>query len=432
MGSRVDPQRQNPAVGNLSVKIVLDETKTAIIDAQDIVECFFIEDIFSFCMVGKLTFYDRNGLVEFGPFTGNEVISLVYGTEEEREIVFHIWKVKRMIQIKGNRPTDDSLLELFFVDSSFESMMLPKYSRSFPVDTLYTDVIKHLLRNMVGWEDKQMNIEPSITKTTDNFVIPYWSVTQTIQWLIKRAQGGLSGSSGYLCYNNTYKDFSANVYTLNYLFGENNVIDEQDYVFETTDDRVKNKILEWSMEGVDMNTVGKLKGGTWRGFDSSQKKLIEKDWSFSEGVRDTVLMGRKTFLPDLTNTDMGGVIQSRTGEHNEIALRNTLYSEWVRRYSRQNAFVIMLEGNEKRYAGHQVQIRWPSSDSVSQIFHKQLSGKYLVKSITHHFTGSDSTINYLQKAVLLKNAFQDSDAASLINATKQNTISRNKFTFVRE
>ena len=48
-------------------------------------EFYFIEDIFSFCVTGKITFTDRNGIFEFGPLTGNEMLSVVYGNADDKE-----------------------------------------------------------------------------------------------------------------------------------------------------------------------------------------------------------------------------------------------------------------------------------------------------------------------------------------------------------
>jgi hypothetical protein len=435
MGTRVDGTRQSPQTGNLSVKIAIDETHTGILDSADLVRCYFIEDIFGFCMMGKLIFYDRSGLMEYGPFTGNETISLVYGTEEEREIVFHIWRVKRIVQVKqgGVQSSDENLIEVVFVDNSYGATFEPKYSRSFGTDKTYMDIVNHILKNMIGWPTNRINLEQSNSKPIEGFVIPYWSPAKTINWILKRCISTETASSGYLCYGNTYNERTINIRTLNYLFGENNVLDDVDYVFGSSDDSLKNKVLEWHVEGANRNAMGKVLGGTWKGFNPATKKLISTNYNFTEGIKDTVLLGRQAVLPNITDATLGSSVEKVTGEASEAELKAFLYDEWARQYNRQNAIIITVEGNEKRYAGHQIQIRWPSADKVSQIYHKQYQGKYLVKSITHHFTArtSGSSFNYTQKMVLLKNGFQDGDAISLVNASKQNTQTRNKYTFVR-
>lgn len=419
MTTNFDPKRANPYVGNLTVKIVVDERLVAIIDSQHIVDCFFVEDIFSFCITGKLIFVDEYGLLEKGPFTGNEMISLVYGAgEETREIIFHLWKIKNIIQAGVTNATAESVIEAVFVDSSFYGMMVPKYSRSFEAGMTYTAVVNHILRNMVGWTAGDINIEPSKNALADNWAMPYWSGAECIKWLLRRAVGFNSNTSGYLCYNNTKESWKVNCYTLNYLFGELNTIDNQDYVFEGGNEDTQNKIFEWGMKGIDKSAMKSVRGGKWRGYNSTQKKLVEKEWSYSSGVASTVLLGKKSIVPNISDTSS---VMRQTGEATEANVQNALYDEWVKDYSLQNLYHVIVQGNEKRYAGHQIQIRWPSVDRETELWQKQLEGRYLVKSITHSFVGKGrSNINYMQRMVLMKNAFQDSNSQRLLTATKKN------------
>ena len=43
------------------------------LDPSDIIQFYFIEDIFSMSLVGKIIMKDNRGLVEFAPLTGNEL-----------------------------------------------------------------------------------------------------------------------------------------------------------------------------------------------------------------------------------------------------------------------------------------------------------------------------------------------------------------------
>ena len=55
------------------------------------------------------------------------------------------------------------------------------------------------------------------------------------------------------------------------------------------------------------------------------------------------------------------------------------------------------------------------------IYQKQLNGKFLIKSITHNFAGQgQSNVNYTQRIVVLKNAYQGSESDNLINIPKEN------------
>lgn len=425
MPANYDAKRTNPSTQNLSVKIAIDESRVGILNSQDIVECWFIEDIFSFTMYGKLVFYDNYGLVEKGPLTGTEIISLTYGVEEVREVTFHIWNLKNIVQVSNVNPTDVAMIEVHFVDTSFYKMTVQKYSRSFPTETLYTDVVEHLLKKMIGWTDTGINVEKSKNSLEDNWVMPYWNVSETIKWILKRSIGKDSGTSGYLCYNNTYKELAVNVRTLNWLFGDQNFVDDTDYFFQSGDPADQNKIFEWWINGVDHATMGIVRGGVFRGFDSSQKKLLQQPFAFSDGISNTVLHGKKAIFSDLTDYTSS---QMTFGEATLENLQSVIYHEWVRTYSLQNMVNIIVQGNEKRYCGHQIQIKWQSIDKVEQLWQKQLEGKYLIKSITHNFVGGGATggMNYVQRVVLLKNGYQDSDSKSLLNASKFNLTSGKK------
>ena len=417
--TQFDPSRNNRYIGNLTVKIIIDERNVGILDSQQIVECYFIEDIFKYNLSGKLTFYDTEGIYENAPFTGNEMLVLVYGSDEIREITFHVWKVVNITQVSNVHSTTKNIIELFFVDSAFYNTMMPNFSRSFPKNTLHSDIVKHLLKNMVGFPDKDINIERSTSKILKDWVIPAWNVADSIAWLAARASGEKSGTSGYLCYNSTQESWKANFVTLNYLFSENNVIDADDFIFEGDNTTTPNKILEWWVTGTDKSTMGTVFGAFWHGIDTSKKELISEQLTFSDGISKTVLLGKKSYFPDLLS--YGGV-NFISGDSSNVDLKNNLYNEWVKRYSLQNAVNILIEGNEKRYAGHQIRIMWPSINKTTQIYNKQKEGKYLIKSITHSFTGGSGNINYMQRMVLLKNAFEDSNSSSLVKATKMNIL----------
>ena len=61
------------------------ESGRAVIDNSTIISMYFIEDIFSFSITGKLIINDMQGLIEFGPITGNETITVIYGKDENIE-----------------------------------------------------------------------------------------------------------------------------------------------------------------------------------------------------------------------------------------------------------------------------------------------------------------------------------------------------------
>ena len=398
--------------GTFSVVISL-ESQDVIIDNQDIMNCYFVEDIYSYCISGKLVFYDKYGLMEYGPFTGNEQITIVYGIEEDRQLPFDIWKLSKIQQSTITDPTSENLMELYFVDVTFELYTLKRYSKSFNGKKLVTTVINEILKNMMEIDNKYINYEPSSNYITD-YIIPYWTPMEAIGWLCKRSKGSESETGGYLCYNNTKTQFNTNIHTINKLLNDKTYIDPTPYIFEGTLDKT-NKILDWSISGIDKNSTKTLRGGNWRGYDSQTKSFINLNYRYSDGVEDTILMGKKSLFNNISEETVNKFI----GESDEDILKNVVYSEWVKRYSLQQIVSIVVMGNESRYAGQQIEIQWPSIKKIN--YNKMLKGKYLVKSITHMFVGGGN-LGYMQKMLLIKNAYSDIDMISLLPSTKTNII----------
>lgn len=407
-----DRERQTDNESVFSVVLLL-ESGAVTIPTKDILQLYFIEDIFSFCMTGKFVFNDVYGLVENGPFTGNEQIVLVYGKKEYRELAFDIWKIKDISQSAAGQTESQSLIELYLVDSTFELYTLKRFSRGFDTATI-TSIIEHIFNNMLGLDDDQLNIEQTSTEIS-NFCIPYWTPMETISWLMKRASGNDSEKSSYLCYNNTYNSFTANVVTLNYLLSDFNDTEEDLYHFNKKE--YKNKIFEWWVSSLDKNATRVIRGGKWRGFDSSTKQPVTVEYDYSDGIDDANLLGRKSLFVDISDTTTNNTI---LGESNSSYLQNIVFDKWLRRYCMQQIVNVIVMGDEDRYAGKQIEIIWPSSE-IDQRFNKMMKGFYLIKSITHMLTANGNNMTYNQRLVLIKNAYHEVDMRSLLKATNFRT-----------
>jgi hypothetical protein len=99
------------------------------LDNAEIKQLYFIEDIFSFALVGKIIINDNRGIFEFGPLTGNEMITLVYGEEEENVRQFKIYKINKIDQVDTNTESMEAI-EIFFADNMFFIMNFLQFSRS--------------------------------------------------------------------------------------------------------------------------------------------------------------------------------------------------------------------------------------------------------------------------------------------------------------
>jgi len=415
-----DDGRKNPLTGQLSVKIVVDRKAVGIIPSQYIQECYFVEDIFESCITGKIVFTDTMGLLENGPLTGDERLTLTYGVDDNREVNFYIWQIKKIVQTSTTAPTDDVILEIIFVDESYYAMHARAISYSFPAETKYTAAVKYLYKNMVGFKDTDLNIEACTNFHIDPIALPYWTVAECTRFLLRRAKSAKTASSGYLSYNNTDEGFKANIRTLNWLFSSNNKIDAMPYIFENTKTEVKdnNKIWEWWGQGVDKSAMKPARGGKWRAVNTGTKKLIETQYTYGTGVINTTTVGTKSLFPDISDNNS---YQRLTGEQTEDDLKMVIYDEWIKSYNTQMIFNFVLPGHEKRFAGQQIEVKWPSitrNELSAPVYHKQFNGKFVIKSVTHIFGQGQGNINYMQRLVVLKNGYQAAESEKLINIPK--------------
>ena len=427
MAQTSQTQTDYQKTGNVTLKkqifsvMLITENQSIVLNNGDIVELYFMEDIFKYCMSGTITFNDRYNLLEFAPFTGNEKIALMYSVSDKdlasrREIVFDIWKIGRIQQVgTGMKEESENLITINFIDPFFYGFNLRKYSRSWSNEK-YSDIMSDILNNMVFVKKggRKLIVEESSNRT--DFIIPYWTPQTALRWLMRRAKGKETNTSGYLCFNNTKNGFSHNLVTLNYLLSDiGKTIDSVPYQFSSKNVSSDNKILEWWINGVDYNSTPILRGGTWKGSDFNTKKLLNYEFLYSDGVKDTVMLGKKTLFPKINDSYSSNIMP---GDSSYDIIENISYNDWAKRYNMQFIVNIIVEGHEKRYAGQQIEIKWPSGEKAlgNQVaFNELLKGKYLIKSITHSFDPGHS-FYYRQRIVLIKNAYSNVKSRILYDA----------------
>lgn len=408
---QIDGSRKVPKTGLYSVILLLEGGRNIMIDANDIEIIYFVEDITVPCMTGKMIINDRYGLIEYGPFTGNEKINLKYGKNFDREQLFDIFKIGKIGQAAMHNPTADTQLELYFVDTLFMPLTIKKYSRSFGTDTKYSEIISHILRNIIGLNSKFLQINET-TNTIDNYIIPYWTILQTINFLADRAED--SRGAGCLFYNNTDNGFKVNFKSYNWLNSTDNYKEEKIYIFESKNVSDENKILEYWINGLDKFSNRFLRGGKFLGYDFETKTLVEKDFEYSDGIDSSMLLGKTSLYPDISQVATVNLY----GDTTEKMLENRAYSEWIKRYQKQLIVNFIVEGREDRYAGQQIEVEWPSVDK-KQYYNKAFKGKYLIKTVTHMF-GRDRSLPYKQRLVCIKNAYNNIDSKDLLKTTNYN------------
>lgn len=420
-----------PESFNGGLVVILQSSKGFVaLNPADIKQFYFIESIFQWFITGKLIYHDRDGFIESVCISGNEQIVILYGVDSNRDMLFDIFKIKKLSPADSN-VEKGLFFEIVFVDSTFRMLANEVYSRSWSesskISTIVEDLLNFAYIKKTPPDDKYLKInrwEDSIN-TMDNFVMPFWSPMKTIRWLNQKAKGNITNTSGYLCYNSTSDQIGgicSNWLTIEGLFGNyknttiKTYVDPKPYYFSVSDSLLyRNKILEWVRSGPDNHDIRHLGGGHRMSFDFDGKRFNDRSFIYSEVAPKFSMMGKYTLFPNIDNYSSNYKVESVDTDEE---LDNNFLSGWINRYSRQNSVIITTYGHEERYVGMQIDVRWESA-GTSIPYNINLTGKYLVGSIIHVF-GAHGSFGYLQKMKLLKNAYHDSENTDLIKAEKTN------------
>ena len=391
-----------------------------IIDNIDIIQCYFIEDIYSFLKTGKIVFRDSIGLAEFFPLVGGETISITYGEQiddrtgekEHKEYSFLIHKINN-IEEDGDLK---NIIELTFVDIQHYRLHSTHFSTSFKGET-YTDIIKEISIN-------QLNIQDFTQFEDGDGVLDYFytglkTPADNIKWLSKRTRGSDSKESGYLFYMNTKDPVGANFVTLESLLKQTSLMDPGGGVYKMVDSNQSliNRIIKFNLSQIDNQSLSKLSGHTYLGYDIKRKKIIKREYNYKNSIKKYTVLGKYSLFND-NIINLASFDEINTGESKEDVIDNMYYDDWIKRYCMQQYVTLIVRGHSDRYAGGMIDIQWPSMNEEDR-YNKNYMGNYLVKSITHQFS-SLTNPQYIQKMICIKNGYFDSDNSGLTKATKTN------------
>lgn len=406
--------------GTFVIKMRTSSGTTIDVPSADLIECFFIEDIFVYALMGKLTFVDKVGLMELLPITGEESIGISFGEGEDKtELWFDIFSFGKVSQLTHLEGSATNLMEIYFVDQTFMGLTQARYSTSW-TNTKVSDIVKNISERMIGVSIDEFDNFESSNEILPYFYMPYWSPLEAIKWLNERASGIDSGTAGYLYYHTSQDKW--NYITIDKLF-QNKVVELDDIgnpltykLIDSANPGYINTILSWQICPIDMSGLEVIRGGHRLGYDFSTKTLIDNEYTYKTSISEYTMMGRRTLYPDISSSIAG---YSLEGESDPDLLDNIYYNKFIKRYSTQFGINVIVKGQENRRAGMMITVAWPSSIK-SEFMHKSLEGKYLVQSITHQFSGRTQP-PYRQRMVLLKNAYDDSDSKTLVKVhpTKQ-------------
>lgn len=400
-----------------------DKSENYSIEFDSVEYLYVIEDIYSFNITAKIGFYDRMGLVEFAPMNGFEKFQISFGNAEGslkyKTLVFDIFKIEKIEQVRQGKMHDGTYIELLLVDEYYHKFNSNGWNKSW-VNKKGSDIIRDIAKNHLGFDT--FNKFEISRENIEQFDTHLKTPTECISWLMDRSSSSVSGQPGYMFYRSgADKDFSYNLVSLETLLSEKKYLkpkgENHVYGFEQGNQYYINSIRRFDVRHVDLNALKSLVGGSLMGFDIKRKKLIRRDFSFKDAVKRFTVLGSKTlFIEDMPVDRPTKMIETLDSED---MLDNIWYGNWIREYCNQQLVEITVDGHQDRYAGGMIRILWPSKDELGDVLNRQMDGKYLVKSITHYFSPKDS-VGWRQKLVCIKNGYKDSINTKLIKAEKVN------------
>lgn len=408
-----------------SVEILDNKDKVHLITGTAIDYVYIIENIFSMSIAGKISFWDRVGLMETGSINGNEIFKITFGNTngsgDYRTIEMKVQKINKVTPASKTKESLGVKLELILVDSDYQKLHSNGWSKGWN-NTQISKIIKDISKNHLGIDEFSLMEETN--EKIEHFDTHLRTPAENISWLMNRASGAKSEQPGYLFYrynDDVTKKFGYSLVTLDQLLSQKKMmkINEKDaiYGFNQQNPLYINKIQEHKMYHVDLTALRSLSGGTMLGYDIKRKKLIRRDYDYIKAVDRFTILGRKTLFPD--NIFIESPRKTIDGYCSEKILDNLWYGNWIREYCNQQLLEIIVQGHEQRHCGGIIRVLWPSYDETIEVQNKQLDGKYLIKSITHYFSNK-VTGAYKQKIVCIKNGYGDSSNKELVSSKKMN------------
>lgn len=408
------------------------------LDNTDIYKFYFIEDLYSYTLTGKLQFHDRNNIFEFGSLIGGISVNVVFGEEYDVGLFFHVYRADRTIPSGPNEEGKHNVIELTLGSENFHYLNHQRFSRSWSNENL-TEIVSDIIKNMVNVESTQYDITDNADEKI-SFVMPYWTPNQALTWLLLRASS--NEKWGYCCYTMVTPGARSStlmkVETIESMLRQSTILNDVNdgiYLLSTDKPYYYNRILSYDISGLDLFSNKKLRGGHVLGYDFNRKKLLDEKFQYSQGQNtfnenigesiadkftmfgDWTLMAG-TEYSNLNDIDTNLVMMN---DDDEIIMKNIYLNNWIKGYCLQNMMSITVRGHESRQIGKLIQIQWPSS-SRDEVYNTNLSGLYLIKNITHYFSPRGKP-SYRQKLGLIRNAYNYEEMSNrvLYPAQKKNT-----------
>lgn len=437
------------------------------IKSEDVTSLYFIEDILSLSIVGRLRFNDKLGIVERREaFDSGDPIIIKYGAflkaengqpykwdeNNSAQLTFFIQSVTA---IETNRQDGTKGYDIVFADSSYFLLNNLCYSYSWANPSKYgeppvtiTDIVSSMIKSWANLP-YDTNYEESEVYLPC-YYSPYWTIRQNIQYLTPRNRSvPPTNVSGYCAFTNIVnRKFKFNFITLEKMLSEppsGPIINF--YALDAT----PMKVIDFQMLSYDNMGQWYLNGSTYYGYDFTRGKLPFKCvFDYNQAISKTTILGNWTLFggyksnssaQDLT-TDSGMPV-IWTLETDEGIIENIWYDDWIKRYCQQQMMEVVVLGDPNISSGTLAQVEMPDKfpenfkgqslievnplnegfkwDPLLEKLHKKWSGYALIKSITHYFMPEPP--GYIQKIVLMKNGYEYVENPNKMPSIKKKVMS---------
>lgn len=439
------------------------------VKSEDVLELYFVEDIFSLSIAGRLKFIDRLGIIErVEEFTGNEFLVISYGAlqeivkgqtksewdrENSLDAKFYIYSIRAQ---EMNRATNLKIYNILFVDTSYYLFNALNFSYSWPENTTPDKIVEEFAKNLCKLP---YNIKTEASKTQfPCYYSPYWNFRQNLQYLSPKCRSAAADVSGYVGFSHI-KDlqFNFDFVTLESLLSQTSVSNFNKFDFYALGSEVSQipdsgKVLDYRILSYDNTNFNHLMGATYYGYDPEKgKEPFKKPFNYKQALEKTTVLGNYSLFafmnPDAKFDDITSQDTDPTRpviwtlETDEEIIENIFYDDWVKRYCQQQMIEAVVLGNVHRSIGDMAEIYMPrkfkkiyneSPENVDGVlgegntydiqlknYNPKYAGKALIKSITHYFQPEPP--GYIQKIVLIKNGFESIQAGDFLEAVKKNT-----------
>lgn len=440
-------------------------SESVVFRSSDVLEFYFIEDIFSLSVTGRCQIVDIKGAIErLENFTGDIALSIAFYRvsstsnmkSEMQSKTFYIEKITAL-NLDATRKT--KVYQILFADLSYSIFNKLRFSYSWgDIDIKPEQIVEDLVKKLgkVPYKKNDKLWDPCKTKF-QVYYSPFWNIRQNIQYLIPRIRSEKHDVSGYCFFisSDLKSNYEMNFAPLEAMLSESSSIapyNKFDFYQAQKPTPGCNldecKVSSWQVLSFDNVNYDAIAGATYFGYNQDRGKQPYKcTFDYKMGIEKTTILGSTSLFEevervkvpsDASGNSLEGDIDPAKPVHHYMneepeILENMWYDDWVKRYCQSQMIEVITLGSSYRKIGTLGELYIPRNfewknmgdegsygDPTLQQLHPRWSGKALIKSITHYFQAKEPA--YLQKCILIKNGYEKSmgNGCKLLPASKSN------------